>query len=87
VTVYEFGLPLIPAVCQEFVNCHRSLWRAARRFRTFSGIEQTDKVFDHDIVERIGRTFYRKVLAPAIRKAFQSGKTYRQIRDEIRKQW
>ena len=61
--------------------------RAAKKFRTLSGIEQTDKVFDHDIVERMGRTFYHRVFAPAISKAFQSGKTYRQISDEIRKQW
>jgi hypothetical protein len=61
--------------------------RAARKFRVLSGIEQTDKVFDHDIIERMGKTFYRRIFAPAIRKAFESGKTYKQIRDEIRKQW
>jgi hypothetical protein len=61
--------------------------RAARKFRVLSGIEQTDEVFDHDIVRRMGKTFYSKVFAPAIRKAFESGKTYKQIRDEIRKQW
>jgi hypothetical protein len=61
--------------------------RAARKFRVLSGIEQTDKVFDHDIIERMGKTFYRRVFAPAIRKAFDSGKTYKQIRDEIRKRW
>jgi hypothetical protein len=61
--------------------------QAERKFRSLSGIEQTDTVFDHDIVERMGKTFYRRVFSPAIRKAFEAGKTYKQIRDEIRKQW
>ena len=61
--------------------------RAGRKFRVLSGVEQTDGVFDHDIVERMGKTFYRRVFAPAIKKAFESGKTYKEIRDEIRKHW
>jgi len=61
--------------------------RAAGKFRSLSGIEQRDTVFDHDIVERMGKTFYRRVFSPSIRKAFESGKSYKQIRDEIRKQW
>src|SRR5437868_4197186 len=32
------------------------------------GKPQTDALFDHEIVERMGGTFYRKVFAPAIRK-------------------
>lgn len=61
--------------------------RAVRKFRALSGIEQTDAVFDHDIIDRMGKTFYRRVFSPAIRKAFERGKTYKDIRDEIRKQW
>jgi len=61
--------------------------RATRKFRVLGGIEQTDQVFDHDIVDRMGKAFYRRVFAPAIRKAFKSGKSYRQIRDEIREAW
>ena len=38
----------------------------ARKFRSLSGIEQTDAVFDHDIVERMGKTFYRRVFSPAL---------------------
>jgi hypothetical protein len=34
-----------------------------------SGVRQTDKPFDHEIVEWIGREFYREVFAPAIREA------------------
>jgi hypothetical protein len=61
--------------------------RAERKFRSLSGIEQTDAVFDHDIVERMGKTFYRRVFSPTVRKAFEAGQTYKQIRDVIRKQW
>jgi hypothetical protein len=61
--------------------------RAGRRFRLLGGVEQTDSVFDHDVIDRMGRTFYRKVFSPAIRKAFEKGESYREIRDEIRKSW
>jgi hypothetical protein len=61
--------------------------RGLRRFRVLSGIEQNDEIFDRDIVDRMGRTFYRRVFSPAVRKAFRSGKSYRQIRDEIREAW
>jgi hypothetical protein len=61
--------------------------RAGRKFRALGGIEQTDKVFDKDIVKRMGMDFYRKAFAPAIRKAFEKGKAYREIRDSIRKTW
>jgi hypothetical protein len=71
----------------EAVTGEEPAERAARKFRALSGVEQTDKVFDRDIVERMGKTFYRRVFAPTIRQAFKSGKTYKQIRDEIRKQW
>jgi hypothetical protein len=59
----------------------------ARKFRSLSGIEQTDEMFDKQIVERMGKTFYRRVFSPAIREAFKSGKSYREIRDSIRKHW
>jgi hypothetical protein len=52
-----------------------------------SGIAQTDTLFEKEIVSRMGSTFYRRVFAPAIRKAFLSGKTYVEIRDAIRAKW
>jgi len=58
-----------------------------KKFRSLGGIEQTDKVFDAEIIERMGRDFYRKVFAPAIKRAFEEGKSYRQIRDSIRRDW
>jgi hypothetical protein len=52
-----------------------------------SGIAQTDVLFEKEIVRRMGATFYRRVFAPAIRKAFVAGKSYVEIRDAIRKDW
>src|SRR6185369_2823755 len=40
--------------------------RRRRKWRVLSGIPQTAKLFDHDIVERMGGDFYREVFAPAI---------------------
>jgi hypothetical protein len=61
--------------------------RGERKFRSLGGVEQTDQVFDKDIIKRMGRDFYRKVFAPAIKDAFERGKAYREIRDTIRKSW
>ncbi len=58
-----------------------------KKFRSLGGVEQTDKTFEKEIVERMGRDFYQKVFSPAIEEAFRSGKTYKQIRDTIRNQW
>ena len=48
---------------------------------------QTDALFNHEIVERMGPTFYRKVFAPTIRKAYAAGQDYMAIRDRIRADW
>jgi hypothetical protein len=52
-----------------------------------SGKAQTDALFQREIVDRMGATFYRRVFAPAIRKAWAAGKTYVEIRDAIRSEW
>lgn len=52
-----------------------------------SGVAQTAALFDKEIVGRMGTTFYRRVFAPAVRKAFDSGKSYVEIRDTIRAGW
>jgi hypothetical protein len=57
------------------------------RFRSLGGVEQTDRVFDHEIIDRMGRPFYEDVLSPAVQEAFKRGMGYRQIRDSIRKSW
>ncbi len=57
------------------------------QWHDLSGVPQTDKLFDKEIVSRMGKDFYSKVFAPAIEEAFTEGKTYVEIRDAIRKQW
>src|SRR5687768_6380336 len=57
------------------------------KWRTLSGEPQTDALFEKEIVERMGRPFYRRTFAPAIEDARKSGKSYESIRDAIRKSW
>jgi len=61
---------------------------AARiRFRRLGGVEQNDALFDKEIAARMGKTFYLRVFRPAIKDAFESGKSYVGIRDALRKEW
>ena len=61
---------------------------AARiKFRRLGGVEQDDALFDKEIVSRMGKGFYQRVFHPAIKGAFESGKSYVQIRDVLRKEW
>ena len=48
---------------------------------------QTDKLFDREIVARMGVTFYKRVFAPAIRRAIAAGHSYESIRDTLRANW
>jgi hypothetical protein len=57
------------------------------KFRSLDGEEQTDWTFDVDIVMRMGREFYKDVFVPAIEAARADGKSYEDIRDDIRKDW
>ena len=61
--------------------------RALRKWHVLSGMEQTDKLFDREIVQRMGKDFYGNVFSPTLRKARQEGKAYREIRDSIRTDW
>jgi hypothetical protein len=56
-------------------------------FRSVGDELQTDEVFDADIIERMGASFYDKVFVPAIEEARKHGKSYEDIRDSIRKEW
>src|SRR5207237_10770583 len=44
----------------------------------------SEQEFEHKIVERMGKTFYRRIFQPAIRRAWDEQKTYEQIRDQLR---
>ena len=61
--------------------------RAGKKFRSLSGVEQTDRLFDTQVVARMGEDFYKKVFRPAIKAAFEKGESYKEIRDVVRKEW
>jgi hypothetical protein len=48
---------------------------------------QTERLFDKEIIERMGKDFYDQVFVPAIRQAYDAGKSDRDIRDTIRREW
>jgi hypothetical protein len=48
---------------------------------------QTDTLFDHEIVQRMGADFYSQVFVPAIAAAFDQRLRYESIRDTIRRNW
>jgi hypothetical protein len=35
----------------------------------------------------MGKTFYRRVFQPALRRAWREGKKYEEIRDQLRAEW
>jgi cation transport regulator ChaB len=47
----------------------------------------SDTEFEHKIVERMGRTFYRDVFQPAVQRAWDAGQDYEDIRDTLRNEW
>lgn len=57
------------------------------KWRTLGGEEQTDEMFQREIVKRMGEHFYNTVFMPAIEDAIAQDRTYQSIRDTIRKDW
>jgi hypothetical protein len=47
--------------------------RRRRKWHILSGERQTDKLFDHEIVDRMGAEFYRDTFEPAVREAARAG--------------
>ena len=43
--------------------------------------------FEQKIVERMGKSFYRRVFQPAVRRAWKAGQRYEQVRDQLRVTW
>jgi hypothetical protein len=43
--------------------------------------------FEAKIVARMGKSFYRRVFQPSVRRAWQQGQRYEQIRDALRAPW
>jgi hypothetical protein len=58
-----------------------------KKWHELGGVPQTGNLFDKEIVNRMGKDFYTKVFSPAIQKAYEQGKEYREIRDTIRAEW
>ena len=58
-----------------------------RKWHALGDEPQTDKLFDREIVKRMGADFYRDVFGPAIRDAHSRGQTYESIRDRLRRRW
>ena len=61
--------------------------RRRRKWRILSGEPQTDRLFDHQIVDRMGVDFYNEVFVPAIRRERELGHAYEAMRDRIRRRW
>lgn len=60
---------------------------ASQEWHELGGEPQTDALFDHEIVQRMGPDFYAQVFAPAIAHAERQGRSYESIRDTLRKDW
>ena len=61
--------------------------RPRSRWHNLSGVPQTDKLFDKEIIQRMGSEFYRRVFSPAVGRAFKRGEPYEAIRDSLRADW
>jgi len=61
--------------------------QANESWHELGGEPQTDELFEHDIVQRMGTRFYSQVFAPAIEAVVERGERYESIRDSIRRDW
>jgi hypothetical protein len=61
--------------------------RRRRKWRILSGVPQTDRLFDRQIVDRMGADFYKEVFVPAIRHEREKGHSYESMRDRLRRRW
>ena len=50
------------------------------KFKALNDIPQTDKLFDKDIIDRLGRDVYENVLVKGVRAAMKVGLKYNDIR-------
>jgi hypothetical protein len=57
------------------------------KWHTLGGEEQTDELFEKEIINRMGSEFYYKVFQPAMEEAVKEDRSYQSIRDTIRKDW
>jgi len=57
------------------------------KWHKLDGEDQTDELFEKEIVNRMGSQFYNTVFMPAIEEAIAQDKSYASIRDSIRRDW
>jgi hypothetical protein len=57
------------------------------KWHKLDGEDQTDELFEKEIVNRMGSQFYNTVFVPAIEEAIAQDKSYASIRDSIRRDW
>ncbi len=57
------------------------------KFKSLEGKEQTDRVFDEEIIDRMGEQFYNDIFVPEIELARKRGDKYMDVRDSIREDW
>lgn len=72
---------------RDYCGLHQAKQSPPSKWRSLSGKEQTDELFDKKIIERMEQELYEQVCAPAIRQAYEAGKRYRDIRDTVRQEW
>lgn len=88
VAAQKFGrLPKPRAEKKEDAEKKEEKKARPKKWHDLSGIPQTDKLFDKEIINRMGKDFYAKIFSPAIKKAFAEEKPYVEIRDAIRREW
>jgi hypothetical protein len=71
----------------ERLRAGREELHEGHEFPELGGEPQTDKLFQKEIVERMGEEFYRAVLAPAVAQALEEHRRYEGIRDSLRAPW
>jgi hypothetical protein len=57
------------------------------KWKSLNGEEQTDRMFDEEIIDRMGEVFYNEVFVPTIQLARKRGEKYMDVRDSIREDW
>jgi hypothetical protein len=87
VAAQKFGRLPKPALEKRKVKTPEEIKKEKSEWHKLSGVNQTDRLFDKEIVARMGMEFYTHIFSPAIRNAFEEGAEYRDIRDKIRVEW
>ncbi len=87
VAAQKFGRMARPGAGERKPKTPEEKREERRKWHELGGVPQTDKLFDKEIIDRMGKSFYDDVFKRAVDKAFEEGKPYVAIRDSIRKDW